>query len=116
MKKTTCIVLVLIGCLLAFTGAGCKRKTASERPQTLEQGVEQLRAALVTASPAVQSNLYNGVSYGIRYGKYSDSLAALDRIASDPGLNDTQKKSVSAVIELLKQTMQNQQNAPKPTQ
>jgi hypothetical protein len=73
-----------------------------------------LRAALVKASPDVQRGFYNGVDYSIRYGNYMDALMALDRITSDPGLNDQQKKLLAHVAELLKAKIQNPQNAAKP--
>jgi len=116
MKKTSWILSMLLGSLLAFSGAGCKKQAASEPPQTLDQGVQQLRAALVAANPEVQSNLYSGVVYGIRYGNFMDALIALDRIGSNPSLNEQQKKTVNQVAELLKKEIQNQQNAPKPAQ
>jgi len=80
----------------------------------VEAGSEQLRAALLNASPEVQSNLYNGVAYNIRYGNYENALMSLDRIANGPSLNDRQKKLVNDVIELLKSKIQSQDNAPKP--
>lgn len=116
MKNTVWILSVLLGSLLAFSGAGCKDKAASEKPQTVEQGVAQLRAVLATASPEVNSNLYSGVAYGVRYGNFVGALMALDKIASDPSLNERQKKTVNDVIDLLKQAIQNQQNPPQPAQ
>jgi hypothetical protein len=116
VKKTTWLFWIVVGGLMALSGAGCDKKAASAPPQTLEQGMAQLRAALITAGPEVQSNLYSGVARGIRYGQYPEALDALDRIASDPGLNDAQKKLVNDVAELLKQAAQKQQNAPAPAQ
>jgi hypothetical protein len=116
MKKTLWILSALLGSWLAFSGAGCNHQAASERPQTLEDGVAQLRKVLVNASPEVQSNLYSGVAYSIRYGNFIGAAGALDQIASNPSLNDQQKKKVNEVVDLLKQAIQNQQNAPKPGQ
>jgi hypothetical protein len=113
VKTTTWILSILLVSLLALSGAGCKKKAESSRPQTLDEGVIQLRTVLVTAGPEVQSNLYSGVIYGIRYGNFMDALGALDQIASNPSLTDPQKKTVSNVIDLLKQAIQNPQNAPK---
>jgi hypothetical protein len=76
----------------------------------------QLRSALVNASPEVQSNLYSGVSYGIRYGNYAQALESMDRILADPGLNAQQKKVANDVTDLLKTAAQTQQNAPAPAQ
>lgn len=111
----TWILSIVIGSLLAFSGAGCHKKAADDRPQTLEDGMTRLGASLITASPEVQSNLYNRVSRGIRYGNYSDASLGLQQIASDPSLNDQQKKLVNDVSGLLKQA-ENQRNAPKPAQ
>jgi hypothetical protein len=116
LKRTSWILLALTLGLLALSQAGCKKQTVSESPQTLAEGVAQLRAALSTASPEVQSNLYSGVSYNIRYGYYAEALAALGQITGSPGLSDQQKKMANDVAELLKKAIQDQQNAPKAAQ
>jgi len=113
--KKTVRVAVLI-CSLLICGSGCKKAVTTQKPQSLQEGVEQLRAALVNASPQVQSNLYSGVSYGIRYGNYTQALEAMDRILADPGLNAQQKQLANDVTDLLKTAAQNQQNAPAPAQ
>ena len=114
MKKTIWLLSVVTIIFLAFGSEGCKKNGASGQPKTVEEGLMQLRAALVTASPEVQSNLYNGVSYGIRYGNFVDALGALDQIASNPTLTGDQKKLVNNVADLLKQSIQNQPNAAQP--
>ena len=43
-------------------------------------------------------------------------MMALNWIAGDPSLNDRQKKIVGDVLELFKQTIQNQQSITKPAQ
>jgi hypothetical protein len=116
VKKTTGLLSIVLSGFVALSGAGCKNKAAPGPPQTLEQGVAQLRAALSAAGPDVQSNLYSGVIRGVRYGQFLEALAALDRIAGNPGLNDGQKKIVNDMAELLKQAVQKQQNAPTPAQ
>jgi hypothetical protein len=106
MKLTAWIFLVVLGGLLALGGAGCHKQGGSgplEKPKTLEEGMTQLQAALATASPQAQSNFYNGVATGIRYGDQAKATAALQQIAGDPSLNDQQKKLVGDVIELLNQ-------------
>jgi hypothetical protein len=107
------IFSLLAAALVCFCQAGCKGKAPSGKPQTLEEGVSQLRAALLNANPDVQSNLYSGVAYSIRYENYLGALVALDRIASDSSLNGQQKKLVNEVAELIKLKIQNQENAPK---
>lgn len=71
-----------------------------------------MRLTLANTSAAVQSNLFNGVDTGVRYGRYAEALASLDAIANDPSLNDKQKKLVSQVTELLKAKAQVPPNAP----
>jgi len=115
VKKTGCFLTVLILISLAC-GTGCKKGGSNQKPQTVEEGIAQLRAAMIDASPQVQSNLYNGVSYGVRYGNYTQALEAMDAIAADPSLKPEQKKVADNVIELLKAAAQNQQNAPAPAQ
>ena len=104
--------LLLIS-LLAFGSAGCHKKAVAQAPQTLEQGVAELRTALVTASPEVQSNFYHGVSYSIRYGDYASATFAVQQMASDPNLSAQQKQAASAVGDLLKQEMDRQQAKPQ---
>ena len=118
MKKIDCILVAVLILTLLSCGTGCKKNATGggQKPQTLEAGMEQLRAALGDASPLVQSNLYNGVSSGIRYGNYPQALEAMDAIVGDPGLNAQQKKVAGDVIELLKAAAQNQQNTPAPAQ
>ena len=101
MKKTLGILSVTISGLLALSSAGCHHKAESAQPQTLQEGLAQLQASLATASPQAQSNFFSGVSYGIRYGSYAKASVALQQIASDPSLNDQQKKLVSAVSDLV---------------
>jgi hypothetical protein len=102
VKTTIWVFSALAAGVLAVSGLGCKKQASSAQPGTLEDGVAQLRAALVNSSPQVQSNLYNGVVYNIRYEKYVNVLMALDSIASDPSLTDPQKKAVSNLIEQVK--------------
>ena len=98
--------------LVAFSGVGCKKESASGKPQTIEEGVAQLRQVLVNANPQVQSTLYSGVAYNIRYGKNMDALMALDQIVNDASLNEAQKKAVSNVIQLVQQSLANAPAAP----
>lgn len=116
MNRTTWILPILTGGLLALSGLGCGKGGAFRQPQTIEDGVAQARTALATASPAVRSNLYTGVSFSIRYGRYPEALAALDQIAGDPSLNERQKKVVNDLAALIKQAIQNQQTPPRAAQ
>jgi outer membrane murein-binding lipoprotein Lpp len=114
-KHTPSIFSIVLGSLLLLGGAGChKNSAAAAAPKTLQQGVAELRQALATANPVVQSNLFNGVSYGLRYGDYAKASAALEQIASDASLNDQQKKAVNDVNDLVKQAMATAPNPAPP--
>jgi len=94
---------------VAVGTVACKKQAATMgQPKTVEEGVEQLRPILATAGPEVQSNLYSGVVYNVRYGKLMDAMMYLDKISSDPSLNEQQKKAVGQVLDLFKQSVQNQ--------
>ena len=105
MKTTTSLLALTLGGMLVLGGTGCHRQSASSSapPKTLEEGVTQLTTTLAGSSPQVQSNLYNGVLYGIRYSDFTKASLALQQIATDPGLNPEQKKLVNDVGDLLKQ-------------
>ena len=105
MKTTTSLLALTLGGLLALGGTGCHRQSAASAvpPKTLEEGVAQLTATLAGASAEVQSNLYNGVFYNIRYGHLPKAALALQQGATDPGLTAAQKKLVSDVGDLVKQ-------------
>lgn len=105
---------VLLGSLIIIGSTSCHKKASAEAPKTLNDGVTELRAALLSANPVVQSNLYQGVCFGIRYGDYARASSALQQIAGDPSLNDQQKKAVNDVSELLKQAIEGQQNTAQP--
>lgn len=100
---------------LALGVAACS-KGPSGQPKTLEDGLAQLRESLVNANAQVQSNLYSGVSYGIRYGNYTQALGAMDQIANDPSLDGKQKQLANQVLELLKQKAQSEGGAQPAAQ
>jgi hypothetical protein len=107
VKNISWLISTVALALLVFSAA-CGKKQAFQQPQTVEEGVTQLRAALVNANANIQSNLYGGVDYGVRYGNYVNAMAALDRIAADASLTEQQKKLVNDVMNLLKQKAQGQ--------
>jgi hypothetical protein len=103
VKINHCTVSILIAGILAFAGAGCHKQAASsEQPKTLAEGMTALQAALTTASPQAHSNYY-ALYLGTRYSDFAKATTALQQLASDPSLNDQQKKLVSDVSDLVKQ-------------
>ncbi len=115
MKRSSCTFSALLGGLLFLNFIACKKEASFKPPENVDAGIEQLRAALINANPVVQSNLYNGVIYNRRYGKNLQAMMALDQIASDPSLNDRQKKLVNDLIEMLKPSLTTQSTASAPT-
>lgn len=103
MKTTICIFCIVLGSLIVIGGLGCHKNATAGRPQTVQEGVARLQAALVSANPEVQSNVYHGVFHSIRYGDYASASLALQQIASDPSLNNQQMLAVSNLSNLLNQ-------------
>lgn len=102
MKTTNWMILFLLAGGLAL--AGCDKP---KPPATVQQGVTidlpKLKEAFATASSPELQTAVADVARGCRYGEYSTSLAALAKLASDPGLTEPQKKIVSEVTEQIKQ-------------
>ena len=103
MKTTRWLFGSVLVSLLVFGGVGCHKKVTVGQPQTLPEGVARLQAALASANPEVQSNVYHGVFYSIRYGDYARATLALQQIAGDPSLNNQQELAVSNLSGLLNQ-------------
>jgi hypothetical protein len=101
VKTATWLVAILLGALLCFSGAGCKKKEAAQ-PKTPEEALLTLRQSLATAPKEVQDILYGQVDNGIRYGKPQDAIAGLEKIAATPGLNEQQKKLATDVANMLR--------------
>ncbi len=100
MKRNIWVIALVLGGLLAFSAIGCKKHEAA--PKTAEEGMLQLQAALIKASPEVQRTFNDTVVMGIRYGKNADAIAALERIGDDPSLTPEQKKLVKEEVDLLR--------------
>jgi hypothetical protein len=111
MKNTSWLVLLLALGLAGF--CGCSK---SDKPPTTQQvngvGVDlpKLSQAFASSSPEVLSDV-SQVSFGLRYGDYMKSLAALDKLANNPAVTEPQKKVVNDVIEQVKKVMA---QAPAP--
>ena len=112
MKVKLCSIITVA--LLSYVGAGChKQPVVAPHPETLQEGLDRLGTALISASPAAQSNLVTGVSFGVRYGDYARASGALQQIASDPSLNQQQKDAASDVSNLLNQAIADNAAASK---
>lgn len=96
-------LVALLGGLLCFTGAGCKKQNSfTGTPKSLEEASLQLRMSLDNASPEVKNIFYDKVENGVRYSKYQDAIAALDQLVIQPGVTDQQKKLATQLSDMLK--------------
>jgi len=110
--NTTKLFLALLAAGLMFS-VGCNR-TPKQPPPSQIQGVTvdlpKLQAAYATnTAQDVQDQLMQ-VSFGMRYGDYMKSLAALDKLLNNPASTEQQKQVVNQVIEQVKQVLNAQQS------
>jgi|SRR6185295_6132213 hypothetical protein len=102
IAKTIAGLLAL--CLLAF--AGCGKKAPAVPPAYEVSGVKidipKLQQAMQGAPQETQTDL-NQTTAMLRYGQYARALESADKLASNPNLNDAQKKAAAEVVEQLKQ-------------
>jgi hypothetical protein len=78
----------------------------------VQVNMPKLRTALEAAGPVAEVCISN-INRALRYGKYADALAALDRLGQIPGLTDAQQEAVNEVTEQVKQAAKSQE-AAKP--
>lgn len=97
-------MLLVAAAATAFAVTGCSK---SEKAPTsadingVTVDLPKLNQTFDSASPEIKS-LVTQVGFNIRYGKYEDSLMALDKLANDPNVTEPQKKVVNDVIEQVK--------------
>jgi hypothetical protein len=109
MKRTSLwVVGVLLAC--ALVAPGCKKTAAQSDNPTLDvNGVKvelpRLQKTLASSTSQDVQNNVSQVVFGLRYGDYTKALMALDKLSSDPSLNEQQKKVVADVIEEMKQVI-----------
>jgi hypothetical protein len=112
MTKTTTLILgIALAGLVAMAGAGCKREAAAPKMPTysgVQVDMPKLQQTVGTIGPEAQTIVRN-VRMGLRYGRYVDSLMALDKLKELPGLNDAQKQVVNEVIEQVTQAAKNKE-------
>ena len=104
------IPIIAIRCLvlsaLLFVVGGCGKKQPTAPPAYEIKGVKvdvpKLQQAFAGSPPEIQADV-NQTTLNLRYGMYEKSLMALDRLANNPAVNDTQKKVVNDLIEQMKQ-------------
>lgn len=117
MKNTlNWMALVLAAGLLTFSGCGKSEKLpTSQEVGGVSVDLPKLQAAFAGAPPDLLNEVQN-VSFGLRYGDYMKSLAALDKLANNASITEAQKKVVNDVIEQVKKVMAAQAPAAAPAQ
>ena len=113
-------ISLLLGLIAAtfIVSAGCsKTEKVPQGPQINGVTVDlpKLSAAFENASPELKSTV-NQVGFNLRYQKYEESLMALDKLANDPNVNESQKKVVNELIEEVKKLANAAPPAAAPAQ
>ena len=103
--------MILLAGALAFAGCG-KSNSDEQRAQEIPalMALPKFQHAFPSPTPQQQGDFSEAYRF-VRYSQYPKALAALDKLASDPGLTEPQKKAISDLIEAVKQTMA---KAPAP--
>jgi len=110
MITTKWVSAVLVAGLLVFAGCSKSDKNSAQAGSARME-LPKFLQVFPSPTPEQQGNL-SKVSNGVRYRLYPEALAALEAIASDPALNESQKKAVADMIAGITQTMT---NAPPAT-
>ena len=104
--------LLIVAALCAFQG--CKKEQVTPQPMEI-QGVKvelyKLDQAFTNA-PLEIAEVKNDAIQNIRYGLHEKAFMALDKLASNPGLTDQQKKAVNEIIDQMKQVVAKSPPAP----
>ena len=114
MKAIIGVCALLAICLLS--AVGCKRSGQAAPPVTDFHGAKvdwpKLDAEFVGGDSALQATASKAKRH-IRYERFPEALAELEKLASNPSLTEGQKK---VVAELTEQTKQAIATAPPPGQ
>jgi hypothetical protein len=103
--------LMLATCLVA-----CSKAPSGPQPAEIngvKVDVPKLQAAFANSSPEVMPGV-TAVMADIRYGKYPEAVAELEKLSTNPNLNDAQKKAVADVLAQMKQVASKPPAAPAP--
>ena len=113
-KPSNWILAIALAGLVALVGAGCKKEATPQSKMPTFNNVQvdlpKLRTTFDNPGPDVAKALTR-VNYTIRYGRYLDTLTALDSIKGMPGVTDPQKQVIDEVMGQVKQAAQNQEAA-----
>ena len=115
MNITKWIPGILIAGALVLAGCG---KSQPQGPQPMQiNGVKvdmpKLQEAFTTDNQQLPDSI-NKARMAIRYGKFTEAMMELDKLAASSGLTDAQKTVVNDVIGQLKQVIAKAPANPAP--
>lgn len=94
--------MMAAGCLVFADG--CKKQEPSEwKTLGTRVSMSELRQAFKDASGDGIQSCLSDVTMGVHYGEYTKALAALEKLANQPGLTARQKKAISEVTSQVKE-------------
>ena len=95
---------MLAACCLVLTD-GCKKQEQSTewKTQGVRVSLTELRQAFPSAPGTETEACLNDAATSLHYGEYAKALAALDKLANDPGATAQQKKVIDKVIGQVKE-------------
>jgi hypothetical protein len=104
MKPSYWIIMMLAAGSLVFAD-GCKKqeKPSEWKTEGVRVSMTELRQAFPSAPGAEIEACLNDAATGLHYGEYAKVLAALDKLANNPGSTAQQKKVIGKVIGQVKE-------------
>jgi hypothetical protein len=111
-------VLIVLSAATLFVASGCGKSNQTPQAPTFNNvtvDIPKLTQAFAEASPELKA-LATQAGFSVRYGKYEDSLMALDKLVNDANVNEAQKKVVNEVIEQVKKLANAAPAAAAPAQ
>src|SRR2546421_7093 len=103
MKVETAVIPLMLALALF---AGCRKKAAPPPQAYSISGVkvDSPKLAVELASAGLEARAaVTDFQMALRYQMYDRALVPLDKLANDPTLTESQKKTVNEVIEQIKQ-------------
>jgi hypothetical protein len=115
MRTINLMLGVVAVTLLTAVGCGKSETPPAPQMQGVTVDIPKLTQAFENATPEIKSTV-TAVGFNVRYGKYEDSLMALDKLVNDPNVTEAQKKVCNQLIEEVKQLANAAPPAAAPAQ
>jgi hypothetical protein len=110
MRILTSLPLLLLMSALAWTGCS-KQDKGAPKPSSALNALPQFAAAFTSATPD-QKLQYAAAYRAVRYSQFPEALEALNKLASDARLTETQKQAVNNMIQFVNGSISNAPAAP----